>query len=160
MRIDEQNLDSLRKIVRELQQENEDLKALLKQHQIAYESKDRLEAQPIPDDFDEDQGARILPLDPTEKMANVFFGYFWGRKDVYARRWKNGGYFPQCSGWRDNPLCPKKGNPKVFCDEDCKYKSWSPLELCFTVHGTTVIFLCYDITASICWWELHPLSLN
>ncbi|MFR1945934.1 TOTE conflict system archaeo-eukaryotic primase domain-containing protein [Faecalimonas umbilicata] len=21
---------------------------------------------------------------------------FWGREDVYARRGKNGGYFPQC----------------------------------------------------------------
>ena len=129
MRIDEHNLDSLRGLIRDLQQENEKLKALLDQHQIAYEENNILEETPVPDEYDEDQGARILPFDPTEKMANEFFGYFWGRKDVYALRGKNGGYFPQCSGWRNNPLCPKKSNPKLFCDEDCKYKSWRPLEL-------------------------------
>lgn len=36
MRIDEHNLDSLRRIIRDLQQENESLKDLLKQNHIAY----------------------------------------------------------------------------------------------------------------------------
>ena len=114
MRINEHNLDSLRKLVRDLQQENEDLKALLAQHQIAYEEKRVLDETPAPDDYDEDQGSRILPLDPTGKMANEFFGYFWGRKDVYALRGKKGGYFPQCTGWKNNPLCPKKKSPKTI----------------------------------------------
>ena len=129
MRIDEHNLDSFRRVIRDLQQENENLKALLDQHQIAYEQKSVLEEQPVPDDYDEDQGARILPLDPTEEMANEFFGYFWGRKDVFARRGKNGGYFPQCAARWNNSLCPKARDAKVFCDEDCAYKAWRPLEL-------------------------------
>ena len=123
MRIDEHNLDSLRKLVRDLQQENENLKELLDQHQIPYNGRNILEEQPVPDDYDEDQGARILPLIPTEEMEKEFYSYFWGRTDVYAKRGKNGGYFPQCKGRWDNPLCPKANDSKAFCDEDCKYKS-------------------------------------
>ena len=129
MRIDEHNLDSLRRLIRELQQENEDLKSLLDQNQIPYEKNNVLEEPPLPDEYDEDQGARILPLHPNKDMAEIFFSYFWGRKDVYAKRGKNGGYFPQCAGRWDNPLCPKKNDAKVFCDEDCPYKAWKPLEL-------------------------------
>ena len=129
MRINEHNLDSLRQLIRELQQENDYLKELLSDHDIPYEDRNVLEESSAPDDYDEDQGARILPFNPTDDDAKVFFSYFWGRMDVYARRGKNGGYFPQCSAWRDNPLCPKKENPKLFCDEDCKYKIWRPLEL-------------------------------
>lgn len=129
MRIEQHNLDTLRELIRNLQQENEDLKALLDAHQIPYVEKKELDESSEPDDYDEDQGARILPFFPTEKMANEFFSYFWGRQDVYALRGRNGGYFPQCSGWFDNPLCPKKSNPKLICDEDCPHKAWRPLEL-------------------------------
>ena len=128
MRVDEHNLDSLRKLIRDLQQENENLKKLLDQHHIEYEERNVLEEQSLPDEFDEDQGARILPFYPTEKMAKEFYSYFWGRTDVYAKRGRNGGYFPQCAGRWDNPLCPKARDSKVFCDEDCKYKVWKPLE--------------------------------
>ena len=128
MRINEHNLDSLRQLIRDLQQENEALKSLLSDHNIPYEGRNVLDEQPLPDEYDEDQGARILPSYPTEEDAKEFYSFFWGRVDVYARRGKNGGYFPQCSGWYDNPLCPKKANPKIFCDEDCKYRAWRPLE--------------------------------
>jgi len=128
MRIDEHNLDSLRRIIRDLQQENESLKALLKQNQIPFEDQEILEEQPIPDEYDEDQGARILPIRPTEDMAKEFYSYFWGRTDVYAKRGKNGGYFPQCASRWNNPLCPKARDAKVFCDEDCQYKEWKRLE--------------------------------
>ena len=127
MRIDEHNLDSLRKLIRDLQQENASLKAILRENNISYEDHSILEDLPVPDDFDEDQGARILPLHPTESLAKEFYSYFWGRTDVFAKRGKNGGYFPQCAGRWNNPLCPKAKDPKVFCDEDCKYKSWKPL---------------------------------
>ena len=75
MRIDEHNLDSLRKLVRDLQKENENLKALLDEHQIPYKARNVLEEQPVPDDYDEDQGARILPLILTEEMAKEFYSY-------------------------------------------------------------------------------------
>ena len=127
MRINEHNLDSLRKLIRDLQQENESLKTLLSEHNIPYEDRNVLEEQSVPDEYDEDQGARILPHDPTKDDAKEFYSYFWGRTDVYAKRGKNGGYFPQCAGRWDNPLCPKAKDSKAFCDEDCKYKSWKPL---------------------------------
>ena len=41
MRTNEHNLNSLRKLIRDLQQENDDLKSLLDQHHIAYEAKNR-----------------------------------------------------------------------------------------------------------------------
>ena len=39
MRINEHNLDSLRKLIRDLQQENESLKTLLSEHNIPYEDR-------------------------------------------------------------------------------------------------------------------------
>ena len=129
MRIIEHDLDSLRRIVRELQHENDNLKALLLENNIPFDDRNVMEEEHLLDVYDEDQGARILAVNPTEAMAKVFYSYFWGRTDVYARRGKNGGYFPQCAGRWDNPSCPKRTDAKVFCDEDCRFKSWKPLEL-------------------------------
>ena len=44
MRINEHNLDSLRQLIRELQQENEALKSLLSDHNIPYDGRNVLEA--------------------------------------------------------------------------------------------------------------------
>ena len=41
-------------------------------------------------------------------MANKYFAMFWGRTDVYAKRGKNGGYFPQCDNRWNDRLCPKQ----------------------------------------------------
>jgi len=123
------DLNSLRKLVRELQVENNRLKSLLKNNHIVFEEADAFQNSESIDEYDEDQGARILPINPNEQMAKEFFGMFWGRTDVYAKHGKNGGYFPQCSGRWNNPQCPKASNPKTFCDEDCPYKSWESLEL-------------------------------
>ena len=82
MRINEHNLESLRKVVRDLQQENQALKAILEGNNIPYESRNVLEERPLPDEYDEDQGARILPYYPDEDMAREFYSYFWGRTDV------------------------------------------------------------------------------
>ena len=129
MRINEHNLDSLRKLVRELQDENAELKAILTENNITFEDRNILDETDEPDDYDDDQGARILPMNPTESLAKEFYSYFWGRTDVYAKRGRNGGYFPQCNGRWNNSSCPKISNPKEFCDEDCPYKEWRPLEL-------------------------------
>lgn len=134
MRINEHNLDTLRGLVRQLQLENQHLKELLSTHQISYEETDILDESFVPDDYDEDQGARILPVEITEKMANDFFRYFWGRTDVYAKRGKNGGYFPQCAARWNDPRCPKVRDSKTFCDEDCPYKAWKPLELWMIIY--------------------------
>ena len=129
MRINEHNLESLRKIVRDLQQENQALKAILEENSIPFESRNVLEEQFLPDEYDEDQGARILPHYPNEDMAREFYSYFWGRMDVFAKRGRKGGYFPQCAARWNNSLCPKARDEKAICDEDCQYKSWKPLEL-------------------------------
>ena len=129
MRIQEHNLDSLRKAVRDLQKENAVLKELLDKHNISYESRSVLEEQPLPDEYDEDQGGRILPYEPTKELAQEFFSFFWGRTDVYAKRGRKGGYFPQCAARWNETLCPKARDEKTFCDEDCAYKAWKPLEL-------------------------------
>ena len=96
MRIVEHDLDSLRGLIRQLQDENKNLKSLLSQNNILFEDKEILEEKLVPDEYDEDQGSRIIPFYPTEELAREFYSYFWGRTDVFAKRGKNGGYFPQC----------------------------------------------------------------
>ena len=76
-----------------------------------------------------DQGGRIVyPGYITENMTKRFFSMFWGREDVYAKRGKNGGYFPQCANrWNDH-LCLKQQNQKIFCDERIN-KKWTRLDV-------------------------------
>ena len=114
MRINEHSLESLRKVVRDLQQENQALKEILEENNIPYESRNVLEERPLPDEYDEDQGARILPYYPDEDMAREFYSYFWGRTDVFAKRGRKGGYFPQCAARWNNSLCPKVRDEKTF----------------------------------------------
>lgn len=81
------------------------------------------------EEYDLDQGARIAhPTFITEKMAIRFFSMFWGREDAYARRSKNGGYFPQCDKRWNVKLCPKQRGEKIFCDE-CENKKWTKLDV-------------------------------
>lgn len=82
MRTVEHDLNSLRKLVRELQLENSRLKAILQDNQIAFEEEDAFQNTEIIDEYDEDQGSRILPINPDEQMAKEFFGMFWGHTDA------------------------------------------------------------------------------
>ena len=121
-------LESLRKIIRRLQKENEKLRLCLEENGIEISetiSQDILDEE---DKFDEDQGARIVPIKPNIYMAKQFYGMFWGREDVYARRGKNGGYFPQCKNRWDSAICPKQQGESKFCDEDCVGRVWKPLD--------------------------------
>ena len=52
MRVDEHNLNSLREIVRKLQEENTKLKELLDENGISYEHTDILDDSSQPDDYD------------------------------------------------------------------------------------------------------------
>ena len=127
MRATEHDLNSLRGIIRRLQDENASLKKLLDENDIIYDTSES-DTMDVPDEYDADQGARILPLNPDLKMAKKFYSYFWGRIDVFARRGKAGGYFPQCKAWWNDPNCPKKLDKKKICDEDCPYRLWEALE--------------------------------
>ncbi len=63
-------------------------------------------------------------------MANKFFGMFWGRQDVYAKRSVNKetgkvAYYPQCSNFWPS-VCHKKIKDGVNC-KDCKNRSYKPI---------------------------------
>ena len=98
MNVEAYNLDSLRALIRSLQDENLRLKALLDQANVAYETADIFDKKlDCIEAYDPDQGGRILDTFITKELANQFFSMFWGRTDVYARRGAKGGYFPQCN---------------------------------------------------------------
>ena len=71
MRTVEHDLNSLRKLVRELQLENSRLKAILQDNQIAFEEEDAFQNTEAIDEYDEDQGSRILPINPDEQICAV-----------------------------------------------------------------------------------------
>ena len=127
MNVEAYDLDALRKIIRELQEENRSLKEQLKQAGAAYNEQDyfsdRIEEY---EEYDPDQGARIYRPFIKEDHARAFFRMFWGRQDVYARRGRKGGYFPQCANRWNNYVCPKQHGEKQFCDE-CEYNQWIKL---------------------------------
>lgn len=124
------DLDSLRELVRKLEKENKILKEKLIQAQIPFDDNkifDQMKDESTI--YDEDQPGRIhSPSMITDKMANLFFYMFWGRKDVYAKRGKQGGYFPQCNNRWNDKLCPKQKGQKVFC-HDCEFKNWKELHI-------------------------------
>ena len=113
MNIEAYDLDSLRKIIRGLQEENKSLKAQLRQVGAAYNEQDyfsdRIEEY---EEYDPDQGARIYRPFITREHAQAFFKMFWGRQDVYAKRGRKGGYFPQCANRWNNYVCPKQHGEK------------------------------------------------
>lgn len=127
MNIEAYNLDSLRKLVRELQNENQKLKNCLQEAGIAFETKEVFEERiEHKEDYDPDQGGRIQARYITRDMAKWFFSMFWGREDVFAKRGTKGGYFPQCNNRWDNKLCPKQRGEKIVCGM-CEHTSWTKL---------------------------------
>lgn len=128
MNIEAYNLDSLRKLVRSLQDENRKLKAQLEKANIAYESENLFEEKiENAEEYDPDQGGRIISKYITEDLVNRYFAMFWGRTDVYAKRGAKGGYFPQCNNRWNNRICPKQQGIKISC-EACEHRSWTKLE--------------------------------
>ena len=129
MNIEAYDLDTLRKLVRDLQAENRSLKEHLTENQIPFESDDVFgRGNQIPDEYDPDQASLIEPISVTDDIARRFYGMFWGRTDVYARRGKNGGYFPQCKNRWINDLCPRQQGKHFDCSE-CRNQNYEKLEL-------------------------------
>ena len=117
MNIEAYNLDSLRRLVRSLQDENKKLKAQLNKANIAYESEHVFDEKiENAEEYDPDQGGRILSKYITEDMVNKYFAMFWGRTDVYAKRGTKGGYFPQCNNRWNARICPKQRGEKINCE--------------------------------------------
>lgn len=98
MNIEAHDLDSLRKLIRKLQSENRRLKEQLKAANIAFDTEDVFEEKSESmEEYDPDQGGRIIGRSITKDMVKWYFSMFWGREDVFAKRGRNGGYFPQCN---------------------------------------------------------------
>lgn len=114
-----------------LEKENRYLKDLLNRAGISYEQTLSLN-QVQENTFDPDQGARIRSVEITDELANRFFSRFWGRQDVYSKRYvKKGtgeaGYYPQCNHfWSEK--CPRKMGKKIKC-RDCASQSWKQLDI-------------------------------
>lgn len=125
-----ENVTRLQKQLNNLQLENQVLKNILDKAGLSYQNElASIRETDTKEDFDPEQGKRIVhPKEITDRMAKLFFSFFWGRTDVYAKRNvnKNGeaAYYPQCDNfWSDN--CHRKLNTHI----DCK-KSDSKKEMC------------------------------
>ena len=129
MNIESYNLDSLRDLVRKLQKENEELRDILSKNDIPFDTREVFESTVKENEnYDFDQGERIITKWITDDMVKRFYSVFWGREDVYAKRGKNGGYFPQCINFWKESICPKINDKKFRCD-DCDNRVWRQLEL-------------------------------
>lgn len=130
LNIEAYDAESLRKLVRLLEYENRLLKEKLKKENIPYDEVNPFEETiDNVEEYDPDQGERINnPSFITEEMAKRFFSMFWGREDVYAKRGKNGGYFPQCDNRWNDRICPKQRGEKIFCD-NCENTKWTRLDV-------------------------------
>ena len=118
-------IQALKKCIHQLEDENRYLKNILKEAGLLPEEYDD-DNRPVP--IEQESTPVILPP-LTQYMAKQFFAYFWGRTDVFAKRFvsKNGhaGYYPQCQNiWLYG--CPKRENRSFSC-KDCPNKSWKPL---------------------------------
>ena len=89
---DQANILELKKQINDLRKENQYLRKLLKDHNISinYDSQNKEVHKSLKQD-----------------KARLFFSYFWGRTDVYAKRSVNkltgkGHYFTQCdNSWKN-----------------------------------------------------------
>ena len=117
----QQALIELAKKYRSLEQENRQLRKQLESHDISLPV-----PMPSAPDTDPDQGARIQFPWITEYMVRFFFSMFWGRMDVYAKRGKNGGWYPQCLYRWNAGVCPKHTNPKSPCSK-CLHRGWEAI---------------------------------
>ena len=130
LNIEAYDSESLRRLVRLLEYENRMLKDKLKKENIPYDEVNPFEETiDNVEEYDPDQGERIVaPPYINDKMAKYFFSMFWGREDVYAKRGKKGGYFPQCDNRWNERLCPKQRGEKTYCDE-CENTKWTKLDV-------------------------------
>lgn len=129
MEMDSIKINQLEEKISVLQKENARLKALLDKAGIDYSLDEQKYYKK--EMYDPNQGDRIIPVEITHNHARRFFSYFWGRMDVYSKRFQNKttgkvGYFPQCDNFWKRGICPKASSKKIKCTE-CKYCAWTKL---------------------------------
>lgn len=110
--------DCLLLLVQRLQVENAYLKSLLSQHGIKFADENS-----IP------QTSVFFPQ-ITAEHARVFYSFFKGRKDVYAKRnvTREGKsvYYPVCDNFWVQGRCVRREGVKVRC-MDCPHRQWTVL---------------------------------
>lgn len=128
--MDNNRISFLMKIISELKKENETLRRLLKDNQINIGDEERSES------YDMNQGARIVSVSVTKKLASQYFARFWGRMDVYSQRVVNKagriGYYPQCKnfwlpGCRRRPEFNHELKKKSTTCLDCTMQEWKTI---------------------------------
>ena len=126
-----EELRALQNRITELEKENAYLKSLLNKAGISYSA-----IEPVLNStqelYDKNQGNRIIPVQITHNHVRAFFSYFWGRMDVFSKRYQNktsgkAGYFTQCNNFWKSGLCPKASGTTINCRE-CKNRSWTKLQ--------------------------------
>lgn len=132
MRDSIENISQLQKKLNDLQLENQILKNILDKAGLSYHKElSEFRQNDYKEVYDPEQGKRIIhPNAITENMANKFFGMFWGRQDVYAKRSVNKetgkvAYYPQCNNFWTS-VCHKKMKDGVNC-KDCKSRSYKTI---------------------------------
>lgn len=122
------SIAELEERIQSLEKENRRLKNLLADAGIPYFDN---EVNDGSNQFDPNQGARIIPRDITETDAKMFFSMFWGRTDVYSKRTvkKSTGevnYYTQCHNFWKNG-CPRKSGIRIKC-HDCPKQAYKALK--------------------------------
>ena len=122
MSLEGQDLESLRRMIKHLQEENQELKELLRKNNITFnEPKEEVITEST------DEGAYIKDTYIYDKLVAYFLTLFQGRRDVYALRGSKGGYFPQClNRWKD--YCPKQNTQRGMSCQKCPYREWKALD--------------------------------
>ncbi len=118
-------IDFLQRQIAKLQAENTYLKSLLDKAGISYVIEETISSE-------SGTGDNIPQIAITRDHARLFFSYFWGRTDVFSKRFQSkatgkAGYFPQCNNFWVTGFCPKATGTKIKC-KDCKNRSWTKLE--------------------------------
>ncbi|MCQ2499613.1 MAG: DEAD/DEAH box helicase family protein [Lachnospiraceae bacterium] len=113
--------------IRQLESEIEYLHGLLDEAGISYKHVASDIDDLSPDQnilYEDDQGARIIPVNITKNHVDYFYYLFKGRSDVYSMRYgkankKTGkhGYYTQCSNIWKYGICPKKNDYQYSCSQ-------------------------------------------
>ena len=125
------NIIELQNRITELERENAYLKILLDNAGISY-TPNKPDEQSPQEIYDENQSRKIIPVQITHNHVRAFFSYFWGRMDVFSKRYQNkstgkAGYFTQCDNFWRYGVCPKASGTKVKC-KDCLNRAWTKLQ--------------------------------
>jgi superfamily II DNA or RNA helicase len=102
--------------IAKLESEIRYLKQLLDENGIPYDYQAYLERT-------QDPVGEIQFPELTPEHAIQFYSYFRGRKDVYVKRGRKGGYYTQCKNFWETGICPKKSGERIKC-QDCPGKDY------------------------------------